>query len=162
MHPPLCPCGLSLSYIECCGLYLDGKGKPMTPEALMRSRYTAFTLARIDYIKQTMLAQAAVGFDEISALNWAKSVHWLDLNVIKSYEENQDRGFVEFIARFLDGNRIKSIHELSEFKAIDASWYYVDGKPIADAPMKIALNALCPCGSKRKFKNCHLVVKHSK
>lgn len=161
-HLTLCPCGLSLPYLECCGLYLEGMAKPQTPEALMRSRYTAYTLARLDYIKRTMQAKAAFGFDEISSLNWAKSVHWLDLKVIKSYQENKNTGFVEFIARFLDNNIIKTIHELSEFKAIDGCWYYVDGKQIADAPMKIARNGLCPCGSKKKFKNCHMVVKSSK
>ncbi len=154
-----CPCGLAVPYLECCGLYLDRAAKPETPEALMRSRFTAYTMARIDYIKQTMRARAAYGYDEKSALHWAKSVHWLDLTVVRSYLEDNKTGFVEFIARFLDKNAIKTIHELSEFNTLEGSWYYVDGKTIEDAPIPIARNALCPCGSKRKFKNCHVVVK---
>ena len=38
-----CPCG-GASYASCCGPYIAGDALPPTAEALMRSRYTAFTL----------------------------------------------------------------------------------------------------------------------
>nr|WP_316226808.1 SEC-C metal-binding domain-containing protein [Bradyrhizobium sp. SZCCHNS3052] len=38
-----CPCGSGLPYDRCCGPYLDGDDQPPTAEALMRSRYTAYT-----------------------------------------------------------------------------------------------------------------------
>jgi SEC-C motif-containing protein len=42
--PEPCPCGLPATYFSCCGRYHQGEqaGRAPTPEALMRSRYSAF------------------------------------------------------------------------------------------------------------------------
>ena len=69
----LCPCGSQHLYDSCCGLYLDKKQKPQTPEQLMRSRYTAYSVANIDYIKNTMQGNPLIGFNEQEAEKWAKS-----------------------------------------------------------------------------------------
>jgi SEC-C motif-containing protein len=50
----LCPCGSGNSYDECCELIISAKKDAATCLELMRSRYTAFTLANIDYL---MLSQ---------------------------------------------------------------------------------------------------------
>ncbi|SDY94873.1 SEC-C motif-containing protein [Nitrosomonas sp. Nm58] len=48
-----CPCGSNKKYIECCGRYLDKGEIAPTAEILMRSRYTAYTLGREDYLLAT-------------------------------------------------------------------------------------------------------------
>ncbi len=47
-----CPCGSKVDYLGCCGQYIDYSTHPKTPEALMRSRFTAYSLADIAYIKK--------------------------------------------------------------------------------------------------------------
>lgn len=152
-----CPCGSQKNYLTCCEPFILGKQKPSTPEMLMRSRYTAFTIADMDYIKETMRGQALADFQEIEATRWAKKVTWIKLNVIKSTIQNSSLGYVEFEASFVDGHRLKSIHEKSQFILEEGSWYYVSGThlPSSHAERIIARNAICPCGSERKFKNCH-------
>src|SRR5687767_1109085 len=50
--PAGCPCG-GPSLATCCGPYLDGTALPPTAEALMRSRYTAYTLKNEPYLLAT-------------------------------------------------------------------------------------------------------------
>ena len=47
-----CPCG-GPSLATCCGPYLDGVAVPQTAEALMRSRYTAYTQRDERYLRAT-------------------------------------------------------------------------------------------------------------
>lgn len=155
-----CPCDSQKDYASCCEPYLRGKQNPATPEALMRSRYTAYTMANIDYIKQTMRGRALVGFQDMDATRWAKRVRWIRLNVVNSAIENSKTGYVEFEASFVDGSRLKSIHEKSEFICEEGRWYYVDGThlPTSQSAQMVSRNMTCPCGSQRKFKNCHGTV----
>lgn len=150
-----CPCGSHVDYYSCCGLYHTSNALPQTPEALMRSRYTAYALANMAYIKKTMQGKPLLEFNDIEAARWAKSILWLGLKIIKTYQDDENTGYVEFIASYLDNHSINAIHEISQFKAINNSWYYIDGKQIAEPAKKIPRNTPCPCGSKKKFKNCH-------
>ena len=46
-----CPCGSKLSHAGCCGPRLSGEQPAETPEALMRSRYTAYVLRDAAYLQ---------------------------------------------------------------------------------------------------------------
>jgi SEC-C motif-containing protein len=155
----LCPCGSEKIYEQCCGVYIDQKQAPQTPEQLMRSRYTAYSKANIEYIKNTMKGKPLIDFKEIEAQTWAQTVTWIGLKVIQSYLETPTKGFVEFSVSLMEGNQLKTIHELSEFQLEENQWLYVDGenqqKPVKNTKPKIARNSPCPCGSGKKFKNCH-------
>lgn len=153
----LCPCGSQNTYALCCGLYLEQGQTPQTPEQLMRSRYTAYSLAKIEYIKTTMAGNALLSFNEADAYDWAKSVIWAGLEVIQAYLETSEKGFVEFSARFIERNQLKALHEVSEFHKKNNTWLYVDGtnRELIHSKQKISRNAPCPCGSGKKFKNCH-------
>jgi len=48
-----CPCGSGKTYAPCCGPYLDHEQRPTTAEALMRSGYSGYVLAREDYLLRT-------------------------------------------------------------------------------------------------------------
>jgi SEC-C motif domain protein len=146
-----CPCGSGKNYAQCCQPFHQDDKKPTTPEALMRSRYSAYAQANISYIEETMRGKALTGFDSTDAHAWASSVAWLGLRVIRSFlSKTPDVGYVEFVARFQKDNQICFIHELSEFHLVDGCWYYVDGKQ-QPTPTR---NSLCPCGSGQKFKRC--------
>ncbi|KTD07039.1 YchJ family protein [Legionella jamestowniensis] len=158
MNP--CPCGSTKDYLLCCGRYINGAATPTTPEALMRSRYTAYSQANIDYIQKTMLGGPLAGFDAVDAKNWAARITWLGLKIIKAYqdESNPNKGYVEFIARFRENNQPQVLHELSQFESVNGLWFYTAGlKPEKlTLKSKVSRNTLCPCGSQKKFKNCCL------
>ena len=50
--PISCPCGSGRPLADCCGCHHAGEPAP-TPEALMRSRYSAFALQLTDYLLAT-------------------------------------------------------------------------------------------------------------
>jgi SEC-C motif-containing protein len=121
----VCPCGSQKRFLDCCGLYIQKKILPETPEALMRSRYTAYVEERIDYIRRTMRGAALLSFDKKSA---SRKVVWLGLEVISSSHDqnNPSIGYVEFKARYRDNQETVCIHERSKFERIERKWYYVD------------------------------------
>ena len=128
---PYCSCGSGSDYTNCCQPYLDGQASPKTPEALMRSRYTAYTMAKIDYIQKTQRGKAAEGFNALDVLAWSKRVRWIKLDVLNAKLKNPSKGYVEFIATFIDGSTSQSIHEKSEFIKKAGLWFYVDGVHVA-------------------------------
>jgi SEC-C motif-containing protein len=155
----LCPCGSTKAYTQCCQPYLIAECIPQTPEQLMRSRYTAYSQAQIEYIVSTMKGEPLVAFNKLEAKRWAEESTWIGLKIVQSKIESPTLGFVEFIATFMEKGQVKTIHELSEFHQEEGRWFYVGGqhsKGTRISPaIKIGRNAPCPCGSGRKFKNCH-------
>lgn len=123
-----CPCCSGKKFTSCCQPCVEGKKKAETPEALMRSRYTAYSLGKIDYIQKTMCKKAAENYDPVSAKRWAKSVKWLKLKVLDVSIPAETSGTVTFTAYFLDNNQERSIFEKSVFEKIDGKWFYVDAQ----------------------------------
>ena len=117
-----CPCGSGKEYSHCCGQYLEGKDCAPTPEALMRSRYTAFSKNRLDYIEKTMRKEALEKFDgKIDS-----RIEWLKLDVLYS-EESGNTGTVMFVAKFKCNGQEHFMHETSTFEKIEGKWYYTKG-----------------------------------
>ncbi|VEG90653.1 YchJ family protein [Legionella spiritensis] len=121
-----CPCCSQKPYESCCGLYLEAQQIPETPEALMRSRYTAYSQANIEYIKKTMRGQPLLGYNELEAKIWASHAVWLGLEVLETslHPKKPNTGYVEFIARLRSGNDMQIIHERSEFEKYQGRWFY--------------------------------------
>lgn len=147
-----CACGANVSYQNCCGRYIEQRLLPNTPEALMRSRYTAYTQENLAYIAATMKSPAADSFDLKTALESKGKARWLKLTVLRS-SVNDDKGSVEFIAEYLFQGQHITLHEVSEFQLIKGQWFYVDGKTQTSVK-KIGRNDTCCCGSGNKFKKC--------
>ena len=122
-----CPCCSGKSYSDCCSQYIDGRLLPTTPEQLMRSRYTAYSLVKIDYIIKTMKGSALKEFDPESAKQWAQQVKWTRLKIRKS-QWGKSRGFVEFFAYYLFNHQEHTLHEISEFHFEIDRWYYTGQK----------------------------------
>lgn len=159
-----CPCGSTKTYSKCCAVYIDGKKSPPSPEMLMRSRYTAYTQANIDYIAQTMKGAAAKDFFSAETKRWAEHVKWLGLTILHiSPIENNDHGFVEFKIDYLFNGKRQGLHEISEFRYEEGKWFYIDGEAgdtnsVIQKPERIGRNEVCPCGSGKKYKKCCAAV----
>jgi SEC-C motif-containing protein len=119
-----CPCGLSKNYIDCCGRYLDGGEIAPTAEALMRSRYTAYTLLRENYLRLTWHASTVPVSLDLAADGPTK---WLALEVMRHEQPLPDQAIVEFVARYKVNGRAHRLHETSRFKRENDRWFYVDG-----------------------------------
>lgn len=129
-----CPCGKAISYEHCCGQYIDAQLLPLTPETLMRSRYTAFTLSKIEYLKNTMQGKATKIFKFDGLEMWLNQIRWQGLTIIKIKMKTDAHGFVTFAAHYLEQETSKVICEKSEFKKFKGKWFYVDGKTIQFRP----------------------------
>ena len=172
----MCPCGSAKNFEVCCEPFLKGAALPETAEQLMRSRYTAFTLADVDYIKKTLAPESRKDFDENSTRQWATQSKWKGLKIL-STEKGQakdNKGVVEFVATYEKDGETTEHHEVATFRKTDkAQWLFVDGdshthaegeghhhhhdKPqtvVREQP-KVGRNDPCPCGSGKKFKQCH-------
>jgi SEC-C motif-containing protein len=124
-HASTCPCGSGLDLTDCCGRWHAGLAQGQhapTPEALMRSRYSAYVLGLIDYLLATWHPSTAPGELELQA------VKWLGLEV-RHAETSGDAGVVEFVARCRNSlGRAERMHELSRFVREGGRWYYIDGE----------------------------------
>ena len=118
----LCPCGSGLALEACCGPKLAGE-PAATPEALMRSRYTAYVLGRDDYVLATWAPETrpAVLFEKGEA-----RPKWIGLTVLSASSEN-DAGFVHFVARARTSSGAIKLEEKSRFRRENGRWLYVDG-----------------------------------
>ena len=124
MKDTLCPCGTSKKYADCCGRYIDAHEIPATAETMMRSRYTAYTLLREDYLLSTWHVStrpAQLGLSEETARKW------LGLQVKRHEQHDPEHAIVEFVARHKVGGRAQRMHEVSRFVREDGRWFYVDG-----------------------------------
>ena len=152
-----CPCGSNSEYTGCCGRFHAGEPAP-TAEALMRSRYTAYVLGRLDYIAATCAGPAAAAFDLREAELSQLGTRWLGLEIIGTRKGRQgdENGTVSFIARYSHNGAGGELRETSTFRRVDGRWFYWDRLEDAAAPRASAVgrNDPCPCGSGKKYKKC--------
>ncbi len=146
-----CPCTSNRSYKSCCQPLHDGDLQASSAEQLMCSRYSAFCLGNINYLIATLHPDKRKVDDEQALDKTIKQTKWLGLRVIKHKQSGQT-ATVEFVA-FFKNEPIGQLHERSNFIKEGARWFYVDGEFLA--PIKLARNELCFCGSGKKFKKCH-------
>lgn len=143
-----CPCGARIPapegrrpsqarpYVACCGRWHSGPewGQADTAEALMRSRYSAYVLGRMDYLLATWhpnTRPAELAPDPAG-------LRWLGLSVREHRQTGPDRASVHFVARHKRGGRAERLEEHSRFvRESDGRWYYLDGEfPSAPADEK--------------------------
>lgn len=122
-----CYCGSQKNYQQCCGPFIEGHAQPSTPEELMRSRYTAFALKKVEYIKKTHDPLTAGSFDFDSNRLWAHQVDFIRLDVV-NHQTQGNTGTVEFKAYYRDNDQVHCHHEVSTFRYDGQTWYYSSGK----------------------------------
>ena len=122
--PALCPCGSGRAFDECCGPFLSGAAAAPTPEALMRSRYTAYAVGDDAYVLATWdeATRPAVLFEEGEA-----RPKWILLRVTdaKPVAEGADTGEVTFTATARTSQGAMRLSERSLFQRKDGRWLYV-------------------------------------
>ena len=157
----LCHCGSEKPFDECCGPILAGESKVVTAEALMRSRYSAYAVGKIEYLGDTLHPDHRHDHDVDATRRWAMNSEWINLEVgkVEAGGENDEHGTVEFTATFREKGVQRLHHEISRFEKVDGQWFYVDGDMVAPETMvregpKVGRNDPCPCGSGKKFKKC--------
>ncbi|MDA3929853.1 MAG: YchJ family metal-binding protein [Prolixibacteraceae bacterium] len=126
----LCRCGSKKESKECCELIIRGTKEAKTAEELMRSRYVAFTQANVDYLMLSHFSKTRPLKDRAFIKKWAASVIWSGLQIIKTKEgrEQDETGFVEFKALYIEDGKLQHIHENSFFKLENSKWVYVSGE----------------------------------
>jgi SEC-C motif-containing protein len=90
----------------------------------MRSRYTAYTLGRDDYLLVTWQAAHRPAAQD---LGQDPPVKWLGLQVKAFRPIDADHACVEFVARYKIGGKAHRLHETSRFVREDGRWLYTDG-----------------------------------
>ncbi len=155
-----CLCGSGSEQADCCERFLSGAEKPATAEALMRSRYTAFASANIDYLVKTSTPHALEDFNPKQAAHDAKQVQWLGLDIIETQAGGpaDTEGFVTFAFHYNLSGQKQTQHEKSRFVKVDGAWLYdeslLDPKSEPVHVNKTGRNDPCPCGSGKKYKKC--------
>ncbi len=152
-----CPCHSGRAYSDCCQPLHNGKGLTHadTVESLMRSRFSAFVLERMEYIQRTWHPDTRPGDVRPDA-----HVRWAALEVLHA-EQQAEQGRVRFSATFFQRNpgglehagHWCQLQETSRFVKLGQQWLYLDGQ--ADwLDLSPGRNDACPCGSGTKFKKC--------
>jgi SEC-C motif-containing protein len=125
-----CPCGRvdakkrALPYVDCCGRFVELVDATHAPDAehLMRSRYTAFVLARAEYLLATWHSRTRP-----ASLDFDAAAKWLGLEVREHTVTGADTAEIEFVARYRVAGAAVRLHERSRFVREDGRWFYVDG-----------------------------------
>ena len=123
MAPNRCPCLSGLTYDECCGRLHRGEGA-QTAEALMRSRFSAFAVGDVEYLRRTWHRRTRP--DDL-ALD--PDVRWYRLDVLAATDggPGERAGTVEFRAFYRSSAGAGSQHETSRFVRASGEWVYLDG-----------------------------------
>jgi SEC-C motif-containing protein len=120
-----CPCGSNQNFTDCCARYLDNYEIVLSAETLMRSRYTAYTLLREDYLLATWHPSTR---PSALALAQDEPTKWIALEVKRREQPDAEHATVEFVARYKVNGRAHRLHEVSRFVRENGKWFYVDGE----------------------------------
>lgn len=120
----LCVCQSGRLFSKCCQPFIDGSLAADSALALMRSRYTAYSLGHFDYLKATCAEDALILFEADEPTVPFNGVR-LD---ILSTEEYKDWATIEFNAYYHKKGSIYYHHETSTFKRIYGKWFYVSAR----------------------------------
>jgi SEC-C motif domain protein len=119
---PTCPCGSGKPFAACCEPFLRSNALPPTAEALMRSRYTAYTLKDEPYLLATWHASTRPA--KLN-LNGDTEPQWIGLEVKRHMPEDETHARVEFVARYKVNGKAHKLFEVSEFVREEEGWFYV-------------------------------------
>ena len=123
----VCPCGSGQDYAVCCAVCIDNGALPDSAEQLMRSRYTAYVLAREDYLLRTWHESTRPAQLDLKD---SAAVKWLGLRILRceagGVEDNA--AVVEFVARYQVNGRAGRLQEVSQFVREAGQWLYIDGQ----------------------------------
>ncbi len=144
----LCYCKSGLEFAECCEPILKVLDVTPTALALMRSRYSAYCLGDVNYLKATTHDHSWSDEELKFIQDWADNSTWQHLEIVS---HNKDT--VEFKAYYIFDGVQHLHHEKSAFLKVNDMWKYVDGN-IYEDKVNFLRNEHCICGSGKKYKRC--------
>ena len=118
-----CPCANGRLFGACCGPRLDGSHPAPDAEALMRSRYCAYVLDDLAYLRATWAPETCPA----DLAPNPPGLKWLGLDVEALTVKDADHATVSFVARSKLGGRAHRLQETSRFERRNGRWLYVDG-----------------------------------
>lgn len=116
-----CPCGLPATYQECCGRLHRGLAAAPTAEALMRSRFSAFSVGDAGYLLRTWHPSARP-----PRLDLDRATRWTRLEILESTGGTvvHTEGTVRFRAHYTDHGQTGCMEEHSRFVRHEGFWTY--------------------------------------
>jgi len=149
-----CYCGKPLAFESCCEALISGRQGAESPEALMRSRFSAYVIQNYDYILATYALAQRIELSLNELRQSSATTKWLRLVVQKTVQNNTS-GKVEFSAYYQLDGQVYLMHETSDFIFDNKQWYYTTGLIHKDSGHYTQQrNDMCLCGSGKKFKKC--------
>lgn len=151
-----CLCNSGLLYADCCGPYHNKQRFPATALELMRSRFTAYARRDAAYLLASWDVSTSPARIDFSR----DTTEWQTLQIVacKKGAAHDSKGIVEFKAFYKQGDEDHFMHEISRFVKTGQTWLYLDGVIKAAGKVEASANggrnALCTCGSGKKFKRC--------
>lgn len=125
-----CPCTSKKTYDRCCEPFILGKKQPETAEQLMRSRFTAYALRKVDYLIATTAEAKRAELDPEDLASYCASIACVSLKIVAAElgRPNDETGVVKFHASLQYGGK-RTLHiERSTFARENGAWVYVDGE----------------------------------
>lgn len=127
-----CPCGSGFKLDQCCGPLHAGRLRAVTAEQLMRSRYSAYALAQVEYLIVTHPNAAGTSAERRRELRVScRQTRWHGLKVLATNAGGSDdlEGTVCFEALFSAGGARQVLRENSLFRRRDGQatgeWLYI-------------------------------------
>ena len=90
----------------------------------MRSRYSAYVLNQLDYLRATWHASTRPAMLSPNE----PGLRWLGLCIKAHAQQDDSHATVAFVARSKLGGRAHRLAEISRFVRQDGRWFYVDGE----------------------------------
>lgn len=128
----LCPCGRDAKLKQCCARY--HRGRPASPPALVRARYTAYVLGQVRFIIDTTHPTAPHYVEDRSAWRaqlaaYCQRVSFEGLRLHEhEIDQAQGRATVRFTVALRDEGRPAGFTERSLFLRDGNRWRYVSGE----------------------------------
>lgn len=126
-----CPCGRCapnakrqprpVAFGACCGPLLRGAQTAADAQALMRSRYSAYVLGDLAYLRSTWHPSTC-----LPGLSLDDDVQWLGLKIERYHPISDSQAEVVFVARYRSNGRVYRLHEHSRFVREQGRWLYLD------------------------------------
>jgi SEC-C motif-containing protein len=125
----LCPCQSGKPFNFCCGPAINGSRPAKTAEALMRSRYSAFSVGAIDYLVDSTAPENRREEDHELLMEQTQITNWIELKILSTKDglASDITGEVTFEASFESPEGDGLLRETSRFRKDDDRWFYVDG-----------------------------------
>ena len=118
-----CYCCSSKPFMKCCEPFLNFESLPLTAEALMRSRYSAFCTLNNLYLNETISSPA-----KDNAPDNIEQHNWVNLSILSTTDgqATDTTGTVKFEATFEQNGALYKMTEHSVFNKIYGRWFYTD------------------------------------